>query len=112
MKKYQITVTQKQLQVIGLACECFGRIQYGQPDYVMRDLPLGFELNTELSDICRRFMDSVGIFRIQLDEHGKRECDVAFDMWRKIIRDDDIRLGSEPMIEIVEIDNQATVKQI
>ena len=103
MKKYQITVTQKQLQVIGLACECFGRIQYGQPDYVMRDLPFGFENNNELVDICRRFMSTMGNFPIQLDKLGNRECDVAFDMWRKIIRDGDIRLGSEPMIEIVEI---------
>ena len=48
-------------------------------------------------------MSTIGNFPIQLDKLGNRECDVAFDMWRKIIRDGDIRLGSEPMIEVVEI---------
>lgn len=53
MKTYQLTVTEKQLQV-WLACE----------------------------------------------------CDIAFDMWRKIIRKDDFRMGSEPAITIMEIDDE------
>ena len=46
MKTYQLTVNEKQLQVIGLACECYGRIQYGQPDHVIRDLPLDLSTRT------------------------------------------------------------------
>ena len=43
---------------------------------------------------------------ILIDEQGNRECDVAFDMWRKIIRKDDFKMGSEPAITIVEIDDE------
>lgn len=106
MKTYQLTVNEKQLQVIGLACECYGRIQYGQPDHVIRDLPLDFEHKNELADICYRFMSIFSPFAIEVDEEGYRECDVAFDMWRKIIRKDDFRMGSEPTITIMEIDDE------
>ena len=106
MKTYQLTVTEKQLQVIGLACECYGRIQYGQPDHVMLDLPLDFDAQNELTEMCYRFMSKFKELPIEIDEQGNRECDVAFDMWRKIIRKDDFQMGSEPAIKIMEIDDE------
>lgn len=33
-KRYQLDVTEKQLQTIATACEVYGRIQYGQSHYI------------------------------------------------------------------------------
>lgn len=30
-------------------------------------------------------------------------CDIAFDMWRKITRKDDFKMGTEPVIDVVEL---------
>lgn len=38
-KRYQLDVTEKQLQTIATACEVYGRIQYGQSHYISEHIP-------------------------------------------------------------------------
>lgn len=100
-KTYQITVTKKQLEIIGLACEIYGCVLLGQTIDIFGAMPLKkeyskFDVNGSLEKYLQMY----------LDDHNRNQYDasIAFDMWRAIIRKKDLALGTEPSVTIKEID--------
>lgn len=96
-KTYQITVTEKQLEIIGLACEIYGCVLLGQTIDIFGAMPLKkeyskFDVNGSLEKYLQMY----------LDNHNRNQYDasIAFDMWRAIIRKNDLTLSKEPVIKV------------
>lgn len=98
-KKYQITCTKKQLQIIANACELYGDAQNGNPLSIADHLPLAKMIN--------RFAmrkDLTALFdKYQMQTNSVNAND-AIAIWRKITRDNDFTMGTEPPITIKELE--------
>lgn len=100
IKKYQITVTEKQLHIIATACEIYGRILGNQAEFISELIP--FVDRGERWDFRKDVKRVLGNYEI--DYHRTRDTvNIAFDIWRKIDRKDDFTMGSEPSIDVKEI---------
>lgn len=100
-----LTLSEEQLNTIATACELLGRLMLGQADRIGVLIPFDdYQLGFELDEINHRYLQ---VYRdyvtIERDENGNRKADVPLDIWRKIARKDDFRMGSEPSILIVEV---------
>lgn len=98
-KRYQISLTKKQLDTIGTACEVYGRIQYGQSHYISEHIP--FKNQIDRFDFEERLRKLLSEYEMEYPTRADN-CDIAFDMWRKITRKDDFKMGTEPVIDVVE----------
>lgn len=104
-KKYQITCTETQLHIIAKACELLGRVQYNQGYYIADEIPLldytqKFDLENDLQELLNKYP----VDKRYSTERAIR-CDIAFDIWRKISRNNDFTMGTEPTITIKELEN-------
>lgn len=100
-----ITLTKQQLDIIATACELLGRLMLGQSDRIGILIPFDdYQLGLEFDEINHRYLQ---VYRdyvtIERDENGYRKADIPLDIWRKIARKDDFRMGSEPGIEIKQL---------
>lgn len=99
-KKYQITCTEKQLQIIANACELYGDVQNGNPLSIADHLPL-----TQTIDRFSVRKDLIALFdKYQMQSNSDNAND-AIAIWRKITRDNDFTTGTEPPITIKELEN-------
>lgn len=98
-KRYQLDVTEKQLQTIATACEVYGCIQYGQSYMISEHIP--FKNYSDRFDFEEKIKNLLSEYEMNFP-HRAENCDIAFDMWRKISRKDDFRMGVEPPIDVVE----------
>lgn len=100
-----VTLTKQQLDIIATACELLGRLMLGQSDRIGILIPFDdYQLGLEFDEINHRYLQ---VYRdyvtIERDENGYRKADIPLDIWRKIARKDDFRMGSEPSILVVEV---------
>lgn len=98
MKKYQITCTERQLNIIAQACEVYGDGLAGNPVSIVELFPLKhsldrFSVRKDIGDILNRY---------EMDTRKHPESAVAIDIWRNISRKDNFCLGGEPSIEVEE----------
>lgn len=98
-KRYQISLTKKQLDTIGTACEVYGRIQYGQSHFISEHIP--FKNYSDRYDFEEKMRKLLSEYEMEFPTRADN-CDIAFDMWRKITRKDDFKMGTEPVIDVVE----------
>lgn len=101
-----VTFTKQQINTIATACELLGRLMLGQTDrlgilipFKFNDYQLGFEFDELNHRYLQAYRDYISIER---DENGYRKADIPLDIWRKIARKDDFRMGSEPGVVVEE----------
>lgn len=99
-KQYQITCTEKQLQIIAHACELYGDVQNGNPLSIADHLPLAQRTD--------RFVVRQSLTAL-FKQHQMQACsdnaNDAIAIWRKITRNNDFTHGTEPPITIKELEN-------
>lgn len=100
-----ITLSEEQLNTIATACELIGRLMLGQADRIGILIPFDdYQLGFEFDEINHRYLQAYRDYvTIERDEDGNRKADVPLDIWRKIARKDDFRMGSEPSISVVGV---------
>lgn len=99
-KKYQITCTEKQLQIIANACELYGDVQNGNPLSIADHLPL-----TQTIDRFAMRKDLIALFDKYQMQANSNNANDAIAVWRKITRNNDFTIGTEPPITIKEVEN-------
>lgn len=102
-----LTLTKHQLDTIATACELIGRLMLGQAGHMGSLIPFKFDdyqLGLELDEINQRYLQAYRDYvSVECDENGNRKADIPLDIWRKIARKDDFRMGSEPSISVVGV---------
>lgn len=105
-KQYLITVTEKQLEIIGIACEIYGCVLLGQIIDIFGAMPLKEEYSK--FDV---YYDLNKFLQEYLDEHNRNQhnASIAFDIWRNIIRKDNLTLSTEPAVKIINQTNNGWI---
>lgn len=100
-----LTLSEKQLNTIATACELLGRLMLGQANGIGMLIPFDdYQLGLELDEINQRYLQAYRDYvSVECDESGNRKADIPLDIWRKIARKDDFRMGSEPSISVVGV---------
>lgn len=100
-----LTLTKQQLDTIATACELIGRLMLGQADRIGILIPFDdYQLGFEFDEINHRYLQAYRDYvTIERDENGNRKADIPLDIWRKITKNEDFRMGSEPSISVVEV---------
>lgn len=100
-----LTLSEEQLKTIATACELIGRLMLGQTDRIGTLIPFDdYKLGFEFDEINHRYLQAYHDYvTIERDENGYRKADIPLDIWRKIAKKDDFRMGSEPGVEVKEL---------
>lgn len=123
MTDYTLTITEKQAQEISRACEILARLQMGQIDIALRELPLESAMDYDQVQYIENYLRSM--YR----QDGKRNDSIAWDLhqvvrhrlaWDQaiaagevepggrrnwdtmmgVIYDEPLRMGGEPLARI------------
>lgn len=78
MSSYTLTLTARQAAEISRACEVLARLQMGQIDMALRELPLASYLDYD----AQRMIES--ILQPLYDDGGKRHDSIAWDLYQVV----------------------------
>ena len=129
MTDYTLTITEKQAQEISRACEILARLQMGQIDMALRELPLDKPLDYQQQLYIENYLES--LYR----QDGERYDSVAWDLYQVVrhrlawdraiaagevkpngrrnwgtmmgvIYDEPLRMGGEPLAGIEKVEKE------